>query len=190
MSGLFFGGLFWGILILLIGLSIVLKYAFHIEIPLVRIFLGIIIILIGLRLIIGQTVKTGITHTEGKKYFHLSGNSDVIFSSATIDLTRIKEGQKLPAEISVVFGSAVVIIPDSINLEVFSTTVFGTTVLPDRSYAGFGEDRYLIKNDPGGTNHRIQVTTVFGKLMFETTQSSDQATESSSHNQSTPSNNY
>lgn len=169
MNGIFFGGLFWGILILLIGLSIVLKYAFHIEIPLVRVFLGIIVILIGLRLIIGNTRKSGIIPRTHTRNVNITGNCDVVFSSATIDLSNLKEGQQLPAEISVVFGNAVVVIPDTINLEVMSTTVFGTTILPDRTYAGFGEDRYFIKNDPMGKSHRIQVTTVFGKLVFETT---------------------
>lgn len=186
MNGIFFGGLFWGILISLIGISIVLKYAFHIEFPFVRIFFGIIIILIGFRLILGHTGKSySKTRTYAKNQI-LAANNDVVFSSATIDLSSIEEEKQLPSEISVVFGSAVVIIPDTLNLEVFSTTVFGTTMLPDRTYAGFGEDRYLIQNIPDVKVHRIQVTTVFGKLVFKRNQkSTDNKKDFSSDSSST-----
>ena len=167
MNGLIFGGLFWGILISLIGLSIVLKYAFHIQLPLVRVFFGIIIILIGLKIIVGQASRHQAKSHNYSTIYHYSRDYDVVFSSTTIDLSKYESGQKIPGEISVVFGSAVVIVPDTMNLEVSSTTVFGTTIMPDRSYAGFGEDRYMIKNNPDAPVNRMETTTVFGKLVFE-----------------------
>lgn len=167
MSGLFFGSLFWGILISLIGLSIVLRHAFNIQFPLIRLFLGIIIILIGLRLVMGSSGKQ---HAKQRRYvssYYNSKEFDVIFSNRTIDFSKYADVDSIPGEITVVFGNAVVIVPDSLNLEVSSTTVFGSTILPDRSYAGFGEDRYVINNNPGAPVHRIETTTVFGKLEFE-----------------------
>jgi predicted membrane protein len=167
MNGLFFGGLFWGILISLIGLSIILKYAFNIDLHMIRLFFGIIIVLLGLRIVIGQTGNHHSATIKTQGYHHYDGECNVVFSSRTIDLTRIPENGKLPGEISVVFGSATVILPDSMNLEVSSTTVFGTTILPDRSYAGFGEDRYTIRNNPTAPLQKIETNTVFGKLVFE-----------------------
>lgn len=167
MSGLFFGGLFWGILISLIGLSIILKYAFNIDLHIIRIFFGIIIILFGLKLIIGHQARHQVKNRKYVNYYHSSKDYEIIFSSGTIDLTKFNENQKIPGEVTVVFGNCVIIVPDSMNLEVSSTTVFGSTVLPDRSYAGFGEDTYLINNNPGAPVHKIETTTVFGKLLFE-----------------------
>lgn len=167
MSGLFFGSLFWGILILLIGLSIILKHAFHIQFPLFRLFLGIIIVLIGLKLLIGPSGRSAPRARKYVSTYYSSREFDVIFSSRTIDFTKYQDLKNLPVEITVVFGNALVIVPDSINLEVTSTTVFGSTIMPDRSYAGFGEDRYVINNNPEAPLHRIETTTVFGKLEFE-----------------------
>jgi len=167
MSSLFFGGLFWGILISLIGLSIVLRYAFNIHIPIIRIFFGVVIILIGLRLIIGHTTKSKVDRSYTFSENVNKKDYDIVFSSATIDLTKLEDYSKLPKEISVVFGNETVIIPDSINLEVTSTTVFGSTILPDRSYSGFSEDRFLIKKNNDGDFYKILTTTIFGKLIFE-----------------------
>jgi len=167
MSGLFFGGLFWGILISLIGLSIVLKYAFNIDLHLIRVFFGIVIILFGLKIIIGYNVKHNIKTHRNVNYYHGSKECTIVFSNGTIDLSKYIDEQKTPREITVVFGNATVIVPDTMNLEITSTTVFGSTILPDRSYAGFGEDTYSIINNPGAQVHKIETTTVFGKLEFE-----------------------
>ncbi|MFO7660500.1 MAG: hypothetical protein R6V77_06275 [Candidatus Cloacimonadaceae bacterium] len=167
MSGLLFGSLFWGILIILIGISIVLKHAFNINFPIIRLFLGVIIILLGFKLIVGSSSKSYVRNRKHVSSYYSSKEFDVIFGSRTLDLTKLSDPGNLPGEISVVFGNALVIIPDNINLEVFSTTVFGSTILPDRSYAGFGEDRYVINNNPEGTLHRLETNTVFGRLEFE-----------------------
>ena len=167
MSGLFFGGLFWGILISLIGLSIVLKYAFNIDLHLIRVFFGIVIILLGLKIITGYNFKHNIKIHRNINYYHGSKECTIVFSNGTIDLSKNADEQKTPREITVVFGNALVIVPDTMNLEITSTTVFGSTILPDRSYAGFGEDTYSIVNNPGAKIYKIETTTVFGKLEFE-----------------------
>ncbi len=167
MSGLFFGSLFWGILIILIGLSIVLKHAFNINFPIIRLFLGVIVILIGFKLIVGSSAKSHVRSRKHVSSYYSSKEFDVIFGSRTLDLTKLSDLSSFPGEISVVFGNALVILPDSINLEVFSTTVFGSTILPDRTYAGFGEDRYVIGKDNQAPLQRLETNTVFGRLEFE-----------------------
>jgi len=167
MNGIFFGSLFWGILISLIGVSIILKYAFNIDLHLIRIFFGIILILFGIKLITGfggrQFVKKSIhynTFPSGKDY-------DIVFSNRTLDLSKYQDINKMPKEINVVFGNGAILVPDNINLEVTSTTVFGSTIMPDRSYAGFGEDIFLINNNPDSPTIRITTSTVFGRLSIE-----------------------
>jgi predicted membrane protein len=177
MNGLFFGGLFWGILISLFGLSIVLKYAFNVNIPLGRIFFGIIIILLGLRLIIGHTGINKFKPHKTMNYRHGSREITVLFSNGVIDLSKYAATQKFPREISVVFGNATVIIPDSLNLEITSSTVFGSTILPDRSYAGFGEDVFIMNQNPDAPVYKVETNTVFGKLEFEIVKTPPPTTE-------------
>lgn len=167
MHGLFFGGLFWGLLISLIGLSIVLKHGFNIDLHLVRIFIGLIIILFGIKLIVGYNSKTYVNTIKSKVHFNNGKEHDILFSNGTIDLTQYQDISKYPKEINVIFGNGVVLIPDNINLEVTSTTVFGSTIMPNRSYAGFGEDVYSINNKPDAPSVKIVTATVFGKLVME-----------------------
>lgn len=164
MNGLFFGSLFWGLLISLIGLSMVLKHAFNIDLHLVRIFIGLIIILFGIKLIVGFNSKSCIKTFKNTVHIGKGSQYDILFSNGTLDLTTIQDINKFPKEINVVFGNATVFVPDNINLKVASTTVFGSTIMPNRSYAGFGEDVYSLNNIPNAPTVTIVTTTVFGKL--------------------------
>jgi len=167
MHGLLFGGLFWGILISLIGISMILKYVVNIDIPLGRIFFGIILVLFGMKIIFGHSEKIHVKHPGRVNYYSGSRDYNIIFSSGTIDLTNYANGQKMPGEINVIFGNATVLVPDSLNLEVVSTTVFGQTILPERAYKGFGEDTFSVNNKATGELHRIETNAVFGNLVFE-----------------------
>lgn len=48
-------GLFWGLILVLLGLSVILKSVFHINIPLIKILLAILLIYWGITLLIGKT---------------------------------------------------------------------------------------------------------------------------------------
>ncbi len=167
MHGLLFGSLFWGILISLIGISIILKYVLNIDLHLARIFFGIILILLGMRVIFGHSERSYDKHTTKVNHYYGSGECNIIFSSGTIDLTKYAGAKKLPGEINVVFGNAVVIVPDTMNLDITSTTVFGSTILPDHSYNGFAEDTFSLKGNADSPAKRIETNTVFGRLVFE-----------------------
>jgi predicted membrane protein len=175
MSGLLFGGLFWGILIIVIGISIVMKHAFNIDFHLVRIFFGIIIILFGVKMITGWGGKP---HSKGKdigivRINDNNGDYDVVFSDTTLDLTNEILNNNVPKEINVVFGSARILVPDSINLDISTTTVFGYTELPNRSNAGFGGGHYKIGSDNQKPTYRIETNTIFGSLIFEVVSSAE-----------------
>lgn len=167
MGGLFFGGLFWGVLISLFGLSMVFKYAFNINLPLVRIFFGIVIILFGIKLIIGFSSKHNSKSFYKINQFRDSKEFNVLFSDGVLDLTSFPDVSKMPKEISVIFGNATVIVPDIINFEIKSTTVFGSTIIPKRSFGGFGEDVYVINNAEDAPIYTLTTNTFFGRLEFK-----------------------
>jgi predicted membrane protein len=167
MHGLLFGSLFWGILISLIGFSIILKYVLNIDLPLVRIFFGIILIIVGVRIIVGHSGKPQGGHNKHVNYYNSSRDYSIVFSNGTVDLTGFTDGQKIPYEVNVVFGHATVLVPDSMNLEVNSTTVFGSTIFPERAYNGFGEDTFKLNNNPDAPLLKIETNAVFGRLVFE-----------------------
>lgn len=167
MHGLLFGSLFWGILISLIGLSIILKYVLNIDIPLARIFFGVILILLGMRIVFGHSDRHSVRHHNRVNQYFGSSETNIIFSSGLIDLTKYNDDKKIPKEINVVFGNAIVLVPDSMNLEINTTTVFGSTILPSHAYNGFAEDSFTLKGTSDAPAKRIEANAVFGRLVFD-----------------------
>lgn len=125
----FFGIPFWGIFLILIGLSLVLK-SFGLHIPLGRIFLGIVIIVFGIKILVtsGKVSVRSKTTKHGNSYYKASGSGEysLVFSSGTIDLRELKEDSG-DIEVTVVFASATVILPEHLSFKIEPTTVFGTT---------------------------------------------------------------
>ncbi|MDD2506721.1 MAG: hypothetical protein PHO85_02165 [Candidatus Cloacimonetes bacterium] len=162
----FFGNIFWGILLILWGASLILK-TFNINMPLAKIFIAVIIIMFGLKLLIGTSSKT--YHKPGPtkgSYYHSnrSGEYNIIFSSGTIDLRDITENTP-SLEITVVFGSATVILPAHLNYDIEPTSVFGSTVMPEKSHYGFGGGRYRRGNEKATPIH-IESNAIFGQLVY------------------------
>ncbi|MEN6444979.1 MAG: hypothetical protein ABFC98_02915 [Candidatus Cloacimonas sp.] len=153
-----FSNFFWGLLFILLGLSVFLK-AFNIHLPLVRVFLAIIIIMFGIKLLLG--IKT---HKYNKPKHYAQENSinyssfrndySIVFSSGIIDLSALKDNAK-NIEIDVVFGSGTVILPDSVAININPTSVFGSTILPPKMPN--------VQGDPV----EIESTVVFGRLEYK-----------------------
>lgn len=125
----FFGYPFWGLLLILWGVSLVLK-SFGYHIPLGRVFLGIVIIAFGIKILVtsGKVSVRSKTTKHGNSYYKASGSGDynLVFSSGTIDLRELKEDSD-DIEISVVFASATVILPEHLFFKIEQTSAFGTT---------------------------------------------------------------
>lgn len=153
-----FGNFFWGILVILLGLSIFLK-GFNIHLPLVKVFFAIIIIMFGVKLLIGgrPSIRVSKHHYQRGSSVYYSGQSKeytMVFSSGTIDLSDLPEDTS-EFEVSVVFGSALVILPDDLNYKISPTSVFGSTILPQH------------RHNREGKAVEIESTAVFGRLEYE-----------------------
>ncbi len=171
--GLFFGNLFWGILFILIGLSLILK-GFGLNLPLVKVFIAIIVILFGIKLLIGGSRSNVGTGFGERKESSSKVEYSTVFGSQTIDLSRGKLPNK-PIEITAVFGSARVVLPSDVEFEINPTTVFGAMTLPNVEYYGFGNDTQ--KLNPGASKQAIPIEAncVFGKMVFTVRKTSQPA---------------
>jgi predicted membrane protein len=153
-----FSNMFWGILIILIGLSIFLK-GLNIQLPLVKVFIAIVIIMFGVKLLIGgkASIKVNKHHYRHDSSVYYSGQSKeytMVFASGTIDLSDLPiEAEEF--EVTVVFGSALVVLPDDLNYRISPTSVFGSTALPPH------------KHNPAEKSIEIESTAVFGRLEYE-----------------------
>lgn len=167
---IFFGNFFWGMLIILFGVSVLLR-GFGINLPLVKVFFAIIIIMFGIKLLIGGKphTKRSTHHFQGRSAMFYSNNRSeytLVFSSGTIDLTDLPPDAK-DLEITVVFGSAVVLLPSDLRFDINASSVFGATMLPQKSQYGFGEGNEELNPAASGKEIRIESTAVFGRMEYQ-----------------------
>jgi hypothetical protein len=142
-----FSGLFWGTIVVLIGLTIILNGVLGIRIPMVRIILGLLLIYWGVSLLAGMSFRrmsgttafreTEVTNAEA------SGKQDVLFGKATIDLTgvQLKPGVNR-YEVNTVFGHSVIRLSPATPAKVVVSSAFGGVRLPDGSNVAFGENTW------------------------------------------------
>lgn len=162
--GIFFGNLFWGILLVLWGISMILR-GFGISLPLAKVFFAVIIILFGIKLLVGGSwkMKTGGIHSRSVKGDKIEYTT--LFASQNIDLKHVRPGDK-PIEVTVVFGSAYVELPADVVFEVEPTTVFGSMITPRQSHFGFGDNRQVFNEGSSGEKVFIEANSIFGRLEF------------------------
>jgi len=166
----FFSGFFWGVLILLFGLSIILKTVFNVNIPLVRIFFAIILIYLGIKMLTGNCwskpnwrvfSKTEISSTESiqKEY-------SVVFGSANIDLSGIAINKdSVSTEINVVFGSAILKVNPAVPTKIILNSAFAGAKTPDGNTTAMGKYVYTTPSYKEGTPCLlIEADAVFSSL--------------------------
>jgi len=156
---IFFGNLFWGILLILWGASLILR-TFNIHMPLAKVFFAVVIILFGLKLLLGDKItwfSSSKNYKQGSSYVRSnhSGEYTFVFSGGTIDLTDIDPDSK-NLEITVVFGSADVLLPENLSFDIEPTSVFGSTSLPQKGAIPASTGRPI----------RIESTAVFGRIQY------------------------
>jgi predicted membrane protein len=142
--GFIFSGLFWGIIVVLVGLSIILNVVAGVKIPLFRVIFGLLLIYWGVSLLAGASFRF---RSSGSTVFGESdvratetGKQDVIFGKGTIDLTRValSEGANR-YEVNTVFGSSVVRVDPAVPTKVVVSSAFAGARLPDGNNIAFGE---------------------------------------------------
>jgi predicted membrane protein len=173
-----------GFLFLMIGLSILLKAVFHVDIPLVRTGLALFIIYIGVKMLLGSF---GWNHSirdwdddssalfnsknfkwesagEGHKRY------SVVFGSTVVDLTDVKIKEKdETVEVDVVFGEATVLLSKNTPIRVRASAVFGEAKTPDENMVAFGVLNYSSPEQKQAQNGTLNVrgNVVFGALKFQ-----------------------
>lgn len=178
--GFFSSGVFWGAVVILLGISILLRTIFHIHLPIVRVLFGVFLLYMGIRIIAGGFWRGGWGYNGNSTVFgnaNMKYDSDkrdysIVFGNGTIDLSNIRSViDDRTVEVNVVFGNGTVRVNDTIPVIVRSTTAFGNTVMPDRNGAAFGEMQYTSPSYVAGQPHlTIETNCVFGKITVQKSQ--------------------
>ena len=166
--------IFWGILLVLLGLSLILKVAFNFDFPLMRIVIALFFIYLGVKVFIGKDIRI-FSHNNsenvvffGERTIHPDEDGreyNVIFSHGIVDLRNYNytDSQTIHIKLNTVFGSSDVIYNDTIPIRIKATSAFAGTKLPDGNTSAFGTFEY---NSDGKPAIYIETSTVFGQTFF------------------------
>jgi len=170
MIKIMFSALFWGVILILFGLSMIIKAFFGISIPVARITFALLFIYVGVKLLTAHgsctvtNTKNIVFSKEAAKGHEHCKKYNIIFGQGNIDLTTLPTTEQSAIEVNVIFGNGTLVLNASQPTAVKVNTAFGSTQLPDETAITFGQ--YTYKNDLSGAQPQVTVDTnvVFGNL--------------------------
>lgn len=165
-----FTGTFWGILLILFGISIFLR-SFDIFIPFMRIIFGLIIIYVGIAILSGGSIFT-IDHNnvifneiDIKVTDNINDEYNIIFGKGVIDLTDISaENVNKKIEINTIFGSGEILINSEIPVKLKVSSVFGRAAVPDGTVITFGDYNYFGGDNSDNIPVEIEANAIFANV--------------------------
>ncbi|MEI6817050.1 MAG: LiaF domain-containing protein [Bacteroidota bacterium] len=163
-------GAFWGVIIILLGVSMVLRYVFNIHLPVFRVCFAFFLIFIGVRMLMGTFGGGGRSNTivfsDGNyKYSKSQSEYNVVFGEGNLDLRNVTVSETETIHINNVFGNYTIRINDSVPVMVKSSVVFGEVQTPDDNNNSFGKNSYRSANYSDAVPHIIiDANVVFGDL--------------------------
>lgn len=168
--GIIFSAVLWGTFFILLGLSVILKHTFHVDIPVIRIFFGLFLVYLGIQVIAGGSrhpmgSSCDVVFREGKVLADAkSGEYNVIFASGLVDLTGLEVKDKdVFLKTNTIFGSSKVKLKAGVPALVKTTSAFGAARTPDGNTAAFGNSVFKTKAYQEGKPHlEVEVAVVFG----------------------------
>ena len=170
MNCFFFSGLFWGALLILLGISIILKVVLGIHFPFFRLIVAVLIIYFGIRILIGaplcKVTRGDVFFREGNISSGASGKYDVVFGKGVIDLSDIKlEKETIKKQVSAVFGEGIIKINPEMPVKIVVNSAFAGARFPDGNLVTFGKYTYTTKSFKEGEKHLlVEANAVFGAL--------------------------
>jgi predicted membrane protein len=171
--GFLFSGIFWGSILILLGISVIIRIVFNVHVPLVRIVFALILIYFGIRVLMGgswcrSTCSTNtVLFSEVKTEFTKDSNEyNIIFGKGSVSFTDSALAAKnRRIKVNTIFGAGEIKINPALPAVIKVSSAFSGAKMPDGAIISFGEYTYKTKafseNAPA---LRIDATVVFGAL--------------------------
>lgn len=173
--GFVFTGVFWGVVLILIGLGVIINVVFGVKIPIFRTIFALFLIYLGIQMLTGtsfwnKSKKTAIFEEKAIEVTTASDKYDVVFGKGEIDLSGIElKEHNVRVDINTVFGGSVIKINPALPTRIVASSAFGGAHLPDGNMVAFGQYTYKTENFKSAEKHLlIHASVVFGGLEFVT----------------------
>ena len=146
-------GVFWGALLILIGLALIIRFVFNVDFPVFKVLLAMFFIYIGIRILFGSFYEP----ENNKEY-------NVVFGQGNFDFTRVDLSRgNVNVKIGTVFGGSKIKIDRDMPVKIVADAVFSGAELPDGSTAVFGTSTYQSETfNPDSAYLKIKLDVVFG----------------------------
>ena len=169
-------GIFWGFIVILFGVGILLKSVFHVNIPFFKILIGIIIIFFGISFIVGamsQRKSEAIFRDYNFNFVTIEKEYNIVFSKSVFDFTNFNfsnyNGEFIKIN-SAFSKSEIYLSRNFVEYEIRADSVFGVVSLPNGESVSFGNIARL-ENAENSELKRINlhVSSVFGetKILYK-----------------------
>ncbi len=167
-------GLFWGVLLVLIGLAAIFRVVF--DVNLFGILFAFFLIFVGISMLIGKPWMFRHSRDEHNTMFAETAtvvqpkdNSEynVIFGKSVYDFRNIQfpDNEPIRVKINTVFGNSVLIINKDTPVKIKSDAVFAGSSMPDGNSVAFGSIQYTTDTFGVALNQLIiDAPVVFGAL--------------------------
>ena len=168
-------GIFWGFIVILFRVGILLKSVFHVNIPFFKILIGIIIIFFGISFIVGamsQRKSEAIFRDYNFNFVTIEKEYNIVFSKSVFDFTNFNfsnyNGKFV--KINSDFSKSEIYLSRNFEYEIRADSVFGVVSLPNGESVSFGNIARL-ENAENSELKRINlhVSSVFSetKILYK-----------------------
>ena len=168
-------GIFWGFIVILFGVGILLKSVFHVNIPFFKILIGIIIIFFGISFIVdamSQRKSEAIFRNYNFNFGTIEKEYNIVFSKGVFDFTNFNfsnyNGEFI--KINSAFSKSEIYVSRNFEYEIRADSVFGVVSLPNGESVSFGNIARLENAENSGLKRiNLHVSSVFGetKILYK-----------------------
>ena len=168
-------GIFWGFIVILFGVGILLKSVFHVNIPFFKILIGIIVILFGVSIIFNAINSRRNNTVFGEYNFNfwtIEKEYNIVFSKGVFNFTNFNfsnyNGEFI--KINSAFSKSEIYLSRNFEYEIRADSVFGVVSLPNGESVSFGNIARLENAENSGLKRiNLHVSSVFGetKILYK-----------------------
>lgn len=164
-----FNSMFWGIVILVIGVLLIVDYYADLHISIIRMIFAILFIYAGIMLTFGRSLfksKGSIIFSDASyKIDNPEKEYSIVFSSGKLDLSEVSQQAK-SVKVNVAFGEGRVLVDSKRPVKIKLSSAFGEGILPDGSSVNFGTNYYESKGESAENLLIIDANVAFGELVI------------------------
>lgn len=169
----------WGLLIILFGISILIKAIFGLDIPLVKMLIGLVLIYVGFTILtdfssasLKKRMKRTFNFSTDAVYItnpHQYEKYSVVFGQSVFDFSRLDPTiEPAVVKINTIFGHSIIILDPKIPVKLTINSSFSNIEMPDKTTASFGD--FVYKTQAAYQEKpilEIKATVVFGNLRIQ-----------------------